>query len=132
MPELSMNKKIILIVGFLILCLSTAFIQYKRSIPEVKTSQGVIFSIVQAVGENKKREQVKVGSSALQLLSITHKVTTTGKKENAFVTAIDGRVADPQKKEFWAFYVNGKQAEVGAGTYVIKNSDTIEWKIETY
>ena len=41
-------------------------------------------------------------------------------------------MASSNDKEFWALYVNGKQAEVGAGTYIIKNNDTIEWRIETY
>ncbi|MCX6730907.1 MAG: DUF4430 domain-containing protein [Candidatus Roizmanbacteria bacterium] len=127
-----MNKKIFLFLGFLILCFSCAFIQYKKSVPVVKVPTTFTFSISQTVGTNKRAEQVRVGSTALHLLSSTHQVVTKGQKENAFVTAIDGYTADTEKREFWAFYVNGKQAEVGAGSYVIKNHDTIEWKIETY
>jgi hypothetical protein len=76
--------------------------------------------------------KISPNSTALQLLSATHKIVTKGQKENAFVMEIDGRVADFKQKEFWAFYVNGKQAQIGAGSYFVKNNDTIEWKIETY
>jgi len=127
-----MNKKLLFLVGFLIICLATAFLQFKNTVPVKKTVQLSFISIKQTIEGNEKREQVKVSSTALQLLSTTHKVITKGQKENAFVTVIDGRIADSQKKEFWAFYVNGKQAQVGAGSYFVKNIDTIEWKIETY
>lgn len=32
--------------------------------------------------------------------------------------------------KYWMFYVNGKQASVGAGAYVTKNWEKIEWKFE--
>lgn len=70
--------------------------------------------------------------TALEISQNFLKIKSTAKGVNAFVTEINGRKADDSKKEFWAFYINGKQAEVGAGSYVIKNSDTIEWKIKTY
>lgn len=70
--------------------------------------------------------------TALKALKDVVAVQTNGEGINAFITSIDNRKADDAKKEFWAFYVNGKQAELGAGSYVIKNNDTIEWKIETY
>ena len=63
---------------------------------------------------------------------MNNKVMMKGEKEMAFVTSINDRLADDSKHEFWAFYVNGKQAEVGAGSYIVKQGDTIEWKIETY
>jgi uncharacterized membrane protein len=45
------------------------------------------------------------------------------------VTAIDGKKAE-DGKNFWAFYVNGVQAQVGAGSYQTKNGEQIEWKLE--
>lgn len=77
-------------------------------------------------------KEVVEGKTALDLLQKTTKIQTKGEGKNAFITEINGRHADDSKREFWAFYVNGKQAEVGAGSYVIKNNDEIEWKIETY
>ena len=55
-----------------------------------------------------------------------------GEGKNAYVTGINGREADTKKKEYWAFYVNGKPATVGAGSYILKQADKIEWKIENY
>lgn len=69
------------------------------------------------------------GKTALQVLQAAHQVQT--KLYSGFgpmVTAIDGHVADA--KHFWAFYVNGKLAQVGAGNYQTKSSDTITWKLE--
>ena len=54
-----------------------------------------------------------------------------GKGVNAFITEINGYSTEG-KKEYWAFYINGKMAEVGAGSYQLKDGDKIEWKIEKY
>lgn len=45
------------------------------------------------------------------------------------VVSIDG-VKPEDSSEFWAFYVDGKQAQVGADQYVTKNKEKIEWKLE--
>jgi hypothetical protein len=45
-----------------------------------------------------------------------------------FVTSIDGVVGNGPK--YWTFYVNGKEASVGASSYVTKNSDRINWKLQ--
>lgn len=33
--------------------------------------------------------------------------------------------------KYWHFYVNGKLAPVGAGAYVLKSGDSIEWRFAT-
>ena len=76
--------------------------------------------------------EVGAGTTALDLLKQSTKVTTKGEGENAFVVEINGRKADDAKKEFWSFYINGKMSAVGAGGYLLKNGDKIEWKIENY
>ncbi len=131
-----MNKKIILVLGFLIIFFGTAFIQYRTSLPEKKEVVVSTISVKQIITIDDKKNQssarIKIGSTALQLLTSTHKVISKGNKENAYITSIDGRMASEADKEFWSFSVNGKQAQVGAGSYFVKNNDTIEWKIETY
>jgi hypothetical protein len=72
------------------------------------------------------------GKTALDLLSSRAAIQIKGEGANAFVVAINGRVADDSKKEFWSFYVNGEQSQVGAGGYTTKSGDKILWKIETY
>lgn len=69
------------------------------------------------------------GKNALDLLKAGHKVevkTYSGIGE--FVDGIDGLKSDAQ--HFWSFYVNGKQATVGAGSYTTKAAELIEWKFE--
>lgn len=79
-----------------------------------------------------EKQTIDAGTTALQLLQNTTAVKIEGEGKNAFVVEINGRIADKSKREFWAFYVNSKQAELGAGSYIIKDNDSIEWKIENY
>lgn len=131
-----MNKRNILLVGFLVVFFGTAFFQYKNTAStqkeETKTMIGIKQSVIVEGTKKQVTLRVQKGTTALQLLRSSHTVVMNGEKENAFVTAIDGRAALSEKNEFWSFYVNGKQAQVGAGGYFVKNNDTIEWKIETF
>jgi len=45
-----------------------------------------------------------------------------------FVTSIDGVAGNGPK--YWTFFVNGKEASVGASSFVTKNSDRITWKLQ--
>lgn len=76
--------------------------------------------------------EIEEGKTALDLTREVAKVETSGEGQNAFVTAINGRTADSAKKEFWELLVNGKPAQVGAGSYVVKNGDKIEWRISKF
>lgn len=68
------------------------------------------------------------GQTALAILKQNYKVTTkTYSGMGEFVTAING--VSPSDSQYWAFYVNGKLAEVGAGSYTTKTGDKIEWKL---
>jgi len=69
--------------------------------------------------------------TALDQLENTISNKIKGKGVNAFITEINGYSTEG-KKEYWAFYVNGKQSAVGAGSYQLKDGDKIEWKIEKY
>jgi hypothetical protein len=70
------------------------------------------------------------GRSALDLLKEKYPGVET--KQFSFgemVNAIAGVKAE-EGKNFWSFYVNGQQAQVGASQYVTKNGEKIEWKLE--
>jgi hypothetical protein len=75
-----------------------------------------------------------IGKTALEATQIvlSGNVKMTGENDKAFVTGINGLNADPKKYEFWELLVNGKQAEVGAGSYKIQNFDNIVWKISKF
>ncbi|ROS72998.1 DUF4430 domain-containing protein [Cellulomonas sp. PhB143] len=73
------------------------------------------------------------GRTALELLLAADPTAeSTGEGANAYVTTVGGRAADDSAKEFWALYVDGEQAQVGAGTLETKDGEQIEWKLETY
>lgn len=75
----------------------------------------------------------EAGSTALDLLiDLDPDVVVSGEGENGFVTGIGGREADDSANEFWAFYVNDEQAQVGAGSYETTDEDVITWKLETF
>jgi|SRR3989339_1067941 len=135
-------KKILLSLG-LVLIIFSSFIYLRfpkelrqlinQTIPLKKiTVSLIIWELLPEKGISFDNQIVVDGSTALDLLSLLTDVKTQGKGANAFVIEINNRKTDSSKKEFWAFYVNGKQAEVGAGSYILKEGDKILWKIETY
>lgn len=75
---------------------------------------------------------IENGKTALDLLRKTAVVKTQGSGRNTFVLEINNIKAENSQKEYWAFYVNSKIAAVGAGSYLLKMGDKIEWKIENY
>lgn len=65
-------------------------------------------------------------------LTLLKEITDVTLDTVGMVSSINGRMADAEKKEFWAFYVNGDMASVGPADYVTKTGEKIEWKIENY
>lgn len=73
-----------------------------------------------------------IGKTALEATESKARVATNGTGVNAFVISIDGIEANTNRREFWEFIVNGSQAQVGAGSYIIQNNDEIQWKITNF
>jgi len=69
------------------------------------------------------------GKTALELLKVAYPDTTTKSSGSLgeLVTSINGKEAG--SNEYWEFLVNGVAATVGAGSYVTKSTDMIEWKL---
>lgn len=72
------------------------------------------------------------GREGVDALTLLKEETTVEQNDSGLVTSINDRKADEKKREFWSFYVNGKMAPVGPAEYITKDTDSIEWKIETY
>lgn len=72
------------------------------------------------------------GKNGVDALTLLNEKTKTRLADSGLVASINGREANTTKKEFWSFYVNGKMASVGPADYITKDTDLIEWKIETY
>ena len=69
------------------------------------------------------------GKTALDLLDTRAAVVQAA---SGLVISINGRKADNGQHEYWAFYINGKIAQVGPKDYITKDGDKIEWKIDKY
>jgi len=126
------------LITIIILVMGFAFLYYRQTsqIKSTTTIQQIsLIPVTQAIGGKAPTTSstlVKVGTTALDLLKQTTKIETKGEGVNAYVVTINGRPASNVAKEFWAFYVNGKPATVGAGSYVLKFNDKILWKIEKF
>jgi len=102
-----------------------------QQVPSTKKIATIIAT--QQIGKDKPVTiNIVSGKTALDLLQQTAKVQTTGQGTNAFVTQINNVKTDSSKKQYWAFYVNGKLSAVGAGSYKLNSGDKIEWKLENY
>ncbi|HUD20795.1 MAG TPA: DUF4430 domain-containing protein [Candidatus Saccharimonadales bacterium] len=66
--------------------------------------------------------------TALNLLKASHQVQTEQTSLGEYITGIDG--VTPNSNQFWAFYVNGQMADVGADSYVTKSTDRIVFSLQ--
>ena len=86
-------------------------------------------SAVQQVPSSSISYQGMDGRNALDLLKVFHRVDTKDTSFGPMVVGIDG--LEPDSSHYWAFYINGKMADVGAAQYITKNGDTLEWRLES-
>lgn len=134
------NKKVITIVALLLIAIVAAFgvwyFNFRENEPssdnqQAATQQVGQESLVQISEDGTSVSYVGVeGQTALSLLKQYTNVDTeefTGIGE--YVVSINGVSAD-STNNFWGFYVNGEQAQVGAGEYISTNGDEIEWRLE--
>lgn len=70
----------------------------------------------------------KDGQTALALLKNHATVETKKYSFGEMVTSVNGSTGNGSK--YWMYYVNDKEATVGAGTYETKSTDTITWRLK--
>ena len=68
------------------------------------------------------------GKDALTLLRTHAQVQTKHYSFGDLVADINGAAGNGPK--YWTFYINGKEAQVGAGAYVTKSTDMLDWKLQ--
>lgn len=128
-----MKKKFIIIVLVAVIAAGFVYSIIGRSLIINKASATKSVPVELTIQNGKPVESnVTEGTTALEHLKKQAKVITKGEGANAFVVSINGIMALESKNEFWSFYVNGKMAEVGAGSYKLKKDDKIKWKLETF
>lgn len=116
-----------LLLVFLITALF--FVVYKRSknnVPQPSFQTEIPQSIVIETSNF-------VGESALEATKASvNEIKLEGTGKNAYVTSLNGKVADSKKNEYWELSINNKPSQVGAGSYTIKTGDIITWQIKTF
>lgn len=118
----------IFVVLIVIAVIGIAYALTQKATAPVTTSQNqnqqaTVVSSVSYQGQDNR--------NALDLLQVFHKVDTKDTSFGKQVMGIDGVTPDPTNS-YWAFYVNGKLAQVGADHYTTKYGDLIEWKVEKF
>lgn len=119
-----LNK--LLIIGFLIVAL-LGFGLVNRSQPSESSLQPTV-TPTQMLAESLSYE----GKKGIDALTLLKEQASVEQEASGLVVGINGRKASPDKREYWAFYVNGELAPVGPAQYITKDGDRIEWKVENY
>lgn len=131
------NKLLLLILGLIVvvglLVAAWAVNQKANESTSLQSSSSSTTQSVQTavqVGQNGElvSYQGVEGRTALDLLKSHAQVETETSSLGELVVSINGVKSTDSK--FWLYYVNGKQAEVGAGSYQTKSGETIEWRLE--
>lgn len=131
-------KKLLLVLVPIILVTIFLFGKFVFSPATVSTPSPIVQSTKRATVEVKSGQNISKAIeftkdlTALGLTQSATSVETKGEGELAFVISINNRVADETKREFWKLFINGEEAQIGAGSYQVQNGDTIAWEIDTY
>ena len=129
----SFYKFFILVLVILAIFAGYSFYQTKLLSTKKSIAQQTLTVYLKISGQKDFiKQEIISGKTALDLTKEKASVKIKGEGVNAYLTEINSQKALNSKKEYWAFYVNGKMAEVGAGSYQLKDGDKIEWKIEKY
>jgi hypothetical protein len=138
------NKTNLLLLAILVVFIGTAII-YFSYVAIVSIQQKNVLSAQPANGEIKVKliindgksqktydKNLPAGSTVLDLLeqsSQTKKFSLSYRQSQlgVFIEEIAGVKNDNRANKFWLYKVNGKLANVGASSYLMKNNDAIEW-----
>jgi|GEM_PF-1241442 len=140
------NNKLIaaVLIAFVVVGAYSAIVNVRRSgevasavtekVKTVKATVSINYGDDQKIlgGTTSKNVEIEEGKTVLDLTSKVATIEKTGEGKNAFITSINGAKADSSKNEYWELLVNGKSSQVGAGSYVVKDGDKIEWLLSKF
>jgi hypothetical protein len=118
------SKKVIgaILAVFFVAGLGVGIYGYNKNVGNVHTVNNAQHQLTQISYSGK------TGTNAFVLLKSHATVESKHYSFGDLVTSINGVAGNGPK--YWTFYVNGKEASVGASAYVTKNGDTITWKLQ--
>lgn len=117
-----LKLKFIIPVAVLVIAGGAADIWSHTSAPAAKSSSAAPQKLTRIVYNGVN------GKDALTLLKQHATVQTKHYSFGDEVISIDGSTGNGPK--YWTFYVNGKESNVGAGSYITKTGDKLEWKLQ--
>ncbi len=132
-----MSRKVF-ISGLIILSL-LGFIFYQsefKSSKEEVTIQKISPSVgvplpYSSPGQNQLVEySCQTGLTPFKILSERYKIEYEKQDLGPLVISINEQ--KPNGNEYWAFYIDGKMAPVGADNYQCQRDEKIEWKLEKF
>ncbi|MGM0217709.1 DUF4430 domain-containing protein [Enterococcus sp. AZ126] len=74
---------------------------------------------------DKKEVKVKKDESLQTVMETNYKIEMA----KDFISGIDGHLQDAKASKYWMYDVNGKQPDVGAVEYFLKDGDTVTWTL---
>jgi len=74
---------------------------------------------------DKKEVKVKKDESLQTVMETNYKIEMA----KDFISGIDGHLQDTKESKYWMYDVNGKQPDVGAVEYFLKDDDTVTWTL---
>ncbi|EOL45980.1 DUF4430 domain-containing protein [Enterococcus caccae] len=74
---------------------------------------------------DKKELKIKKDESLQTVMEKNYKVEMS----KDFISGIDGHLQDEKSSKYWMYDVNGKQPNVGAVEYFLKNGDMVTWTL---
>ncbi|MCX6710034.1 MAG: DUF4430 domain-containing protein [Candidatus Woesearchaeota archaeon] len=124
-----MNKNLVFIsIALIISLLSYGCIVAIPSGEVREIHEGKALLIVKTIGNTSESEILFNNVTAMKMLSQHHQVNiTTHASYGAFISCIDSVCGEGGL--FWAFYVNNKSSSVGAGSYMVNDGDSIEFRL---
>lgn len=130
-----MNKqtKTILIAALTLVVLLGVFVAvYYISKPDTDSGdKEIIVKVIE--GDQVKTYKIKTNAEYL-LDALNEKNLVAGESGmyGFYITAVDGRTANEDKREWWQIVKNGEQTTTGADSTPIKDGDIIEFILSTY
>jgi len=106
------------------------------STPQNATEQSNTIPATISVLDKTYPVQIDEGSSvydAMQSLMKQGLVSFTAKEYSGMgylIEEFNGTKNDNASGTYWVYYINGKSADEGISSYIIKPNDTISWKYE--
>lgn len=124
-----MRSNKVIIFGSIVLILAGIIYVYSSGFSALNKNFSNKTNIPSQTVQDKFSYKGQTGKDALALLK---EKAEAKQDKSGLVVSINGREVMASKREYWAFYVNGKLASVGPADYKTKDSDIIEWRIEKY